>query len=151
MRRAMTKQQLEDKCFMEPNTGCWLWPGLAPYGPVKRSLRLFKGIIHPGGVNNHIRHSCDTPACINPDHLTLGTRGENMDDMFRRGRAATHISSQRKQKTHCKSGHEFTPENIMIEIDGKWRKRKCRACKAISCAKYLAKLKSGEEPATGSM
>ncbi len=33
-----------------------------------------------------IRHSCDTPSCINPEHLLVGTPKENMEDRGRRER-----------------------------------------------------------------
>lgn len=33
-----------------------------------------------------IRHHCDNPRCCNPHHLTPGTRRENMQDMYQRGR-----------------------------------------------------------------
>ena len=33
-----------------------------------------------------IRHKCDNPACINPEHLIVGTQGENIKDMFDRNR-----------------------------------------------------------------
>lgn len=34
-----------------------------------------------------VLHSCDTPLCVNPDHLRVGTHVDNMADMKARGRA----------------------------------------------------------------
>ena len=36
--------------------------------------------------NQEVMHSCDVRACINPDHLSYGTRKENMQDASRKGR-----------------------------------------------------------------
>ncbi len=33
-----------------------------------------------------VLHRCDTPACINPDHLFLGTRHDNNLDRDKKGR-----------------------------------------------------------------
>jgi hypothetical protein len=33
-----------------------------------------------------VRHTCHNPACINPDHLVLGTWQDNMDDKMRAGK-----------------------------------------------------------------
>jgi hypothetical protein len=49
------------------------------------SFRIYKGPI-PAGMK--IRHTCDNPGCINPDHLIPGTQKQNMEDMVSRGRAA---------------------------------------------------------------
>jgi hypothetical protein len=34
-----------------------------------------------------IMHTCDTPACINPEHLKCGAQADNVHDMIRKGRA----------------------------------------------------------------
>lgn len=36
-----------------------------------------------------IRHTCDNPRCINPDHLIPGTQIDNIADRVLRGRSAT--------------------------------------------------------------
>lgn len=42
-----------------------------------------------------VRHTCDNPRCINPDHLELGTHSDNMEDMKSRGRQAVGESQGR--------------------------------------------------------
>lgn len=81
----------------EPNTGCWLWSGAASsqgYPQVSVSgvrrvgthvaLEIFKGSYVPKGMM--ACHKCDTPSCVNPDHLFVGTHQDNMDDMNAKGR-----------------------------------------------------------------
>ncbi len=38
---------------------------------------------------------------------------------------------KRRARTHCKNGHEFTPENTRVERDGKYWRRVCRKCHAL--------------------
>jgi hypothetical protein len=34
-----------------------------------------------------VRHKCDNPACLNPEHLELGTQTDNVADMYKRNRS----------------------------------------------------------------
>jgi hypothetical protein len=46
-----------------------------------------KGITLNEIVGKVVRHTCDNPPCIEPEHLLLGTQADNMRDMAERGRA----------------------------------------------------------------
>jgi hypothetical protein len=59
--------------------------------------RVFKGDILPGNV---IRHTCDNPKCINPDHLLQGTHADNVADRVARGRSAIGEQNGRSKLTN---------------------------------------------------
>jgi len=67
-----------------------------------------------------VMHTCDLPRCCNPDHVKLGTYKENSRDASLKGR------SDRQWQTHCKRGHEFTPENTTFSRGHAGRQ--CRTC-----------------------
>lgn len=39
-------------------------------------------------VGEVVRHTCDNPRCINPEHLIIGTHQDNINDKVRRNRQA---------------------------------------------------------------
>jgi len=65
-------------------------------------------------------HTCDNPACCEPNHLFVGTQSDNVKDSAQKRR---HHNSR---KTHCPHGHEYTEENTYLSTDG--RHRQCRKC-----------------------
>jgi hypothetical protein len=80
----------------EPTTGCWLWylaTNDAGYGSfrvngktVLAHRKFFERTKGPIPNGFHVCHKCDTPQCVNPDHLFLGTASDNMRDMHKKGR-----------------------------------------------------------------
>lgn len=81
--------------------GCWLWMGgrnAKGYG----KIGVYDGsgvmseayahrtcwVLHNGPVpaGRIVRHTCDNPPCVNPDHLETGTYTDNNNDSVRRGR-----------------------------------------------------------------
>lgn len=82
---------------VERTDECWLWkPSVARgvYGKLQRDdgiqvgAHRFSYELHQGPIATglHVLHRCDNPPCVNPDHLFLGTREENMQDMLSKGR-----------------------------------------------------------------
>lgn len=79
-------------------SGCWLWLGAVDgkgYGKLGQHGRNFIAAhrlfytFHVGPITGglHVLHKCDTPLCVNPTHLRLGTHQENMKDMQAKGRS----------------------------------------------------------------
>lgn len=114
---------------------CWLWTGSKSplgYGGFRvggRAGRLvpahrfaYELLVGPIPEGLFLDHLCRNPPCVNPAHLEPVTHAENV----RRG---VSPAAMRARQTHCKRGHEFTPENtIAVKRNGK---RKCRQCRDI--------------------
>lgn len=89
------KQRLESKIFVD-NKDCWLWQAGkfdSGYGQMhyegknqlahRASYQMYKGPIPEGLV---VMHSCDVRLCVNPNHLSVGTQKDNIQDCRDKGR-----------------------------------------------------------------
>lgn len=145
------KQAARYESLIDKSGDCWVWLGY------RWSFYKEKGAGHGGffyqgkmrgahriaialnTVGNYIAddsqalHTCDTPYCVNPSHLYIGTHIDNMRDVVVRKR---HKS---RNKTHCKRGHLLSSDNLHPSS----KTRSCRKCTTIRQRKYDAKRRHG--------
>lgn len=78
-----------------PLDDCWIWQGFlnaSGYGSFntqdqpRLAHRLSWALAYAPPGEMFVCHKCDTPVCINPSHLFLGTPKDNIQDMMRKGR-----------------------------------------------------------------
>ena len=130
------EERFEPKFIPEPNSGCWLWTALRDrdgYGLFRirahdREQRAHRVSFahHRGAIRDGMQldHRCRTRCCVNPWHLEPVTPRENSL------RSAVSLAAVNAAKTHCKRGHEFTPENTR-RFGPEGRNRSCRICQRM--------------------
>ena len=116
--RPTLAERLERNIEYDTNGGCWLWSRSTfhgGYGQIRRngtkigehasrlSWEQYRGPVPKGLL---VLHRCDVPACINPEHLFLGTHEINMADMVEKGRALRGTRNPKAKLT----------ENLVREI-----------------------------------
>jgi hypothetical protein len=134
---------IKTKIVIDQVKGCWLWQGFIQ--PVRMTDRGFAvggyGSIGYRGRNwavhrvmwtiHHgtqpkkmdVCHDCDVRHCCNPDHLWLGTRSQNLQDMANKGRGPC---GRKAAKTVCVRGHDLSGDNVLLTNNG--RRRGCKTC-----------------------
>ena len=127
---ALLPDNVLSKIHSMPEVGCWLWTAATTngYGVVQINGKLqrahrvvYEALIGKIPEGLEIDHLCRNRSCVNPAHMEPVTGRENIA----RGESKSAIHSR---QTHCKAGHEFTPENTYLRKRGHKTERFCREC-----------------------
>ncbi len=88
----------DEKYIPVTESGCWIWVGGEfnnGYGwfSVNGKKKLAHRVSYELYIGNipdqlHVLHRCDTPLCVNPDHLFVGTNADNMVDKKNKNRCS---------------------------------------------------------------
>lgn len=123
---------------------CWLWnagKNYKDYGNFSVTIEnktktyrahrfIYEYINGPIAEGMLVCHSCDTPRCVNPDHLWLGSVSDNAMDCVNKKRHGM------AKKTHCPRGHEYTKDNTYFRANRARPSRECRQCRRIKNQEY---------------
>jgi hypothetical protein len=141
--------------------GCWLWTAdkTAGYGRfwfngrLARANRVAWELTHgPIPDGQWVLHRCDTPACVNPDHLFLGTHNDNVADMVAKGRHprgdknGSHLHPEGRARGEAHGWSKLTAQavqEIRARIRGGASQRAVGAAFGI-CHQHVSKIVSGE-------
>lgn len=94
--REEIKQLLLSGLDIKSDNSCWLWTKggtKAGYGQIRFNYRIrythvisYKLFVKDFEEDLCVLHKCDVRACCNPQHLFLGTKAMNTEDMIAKGR-----------------------------------------------------------------
>lgn len=129
-----TSKRFWDKVDKAALDGHWLWTasrdplGYGRFGSkhLKDTLAhriAYEYMVGPIPAGMTIDHLCRVPSCVNPEHLEVVTAIENTRRMF----------AARVPASACRRGHEFTPDNTIIQSSGA---RQCRTCHARAVRRH---------------
>ena len=96
----LTEKQIKNfwkKVDIRGEEDCWEWSGAKARGYGQVSLNSKNQYAHRisaylAGMSLDglfVCHTCDTPVCVNPNHLFVGSALDNMRDMARKGRGSS--------------------------------------------------------------
>jgi len=127
------------------STPCWIWTGNVRAdgygqthykGKVSKPHRVFyQELVGPIPEGLTIDHLCRVKLCVNPDHLEPVSAAENLHRQFLAG---VGLPAYLAQRSACKHGHTFTPENTRIRTGGS---RICKTCHRLNARRLRGAVK----------
>lgn len=100
----MTESEFWQRANCAGPESCWLWSstvGGNGYGQVfwggklQQAHRVAWALVHGGHMpQGCVLHICDTPLCVNPAHLQMGSRRENNADRDAKRRSRRDASGR---------------------------------------------------------
>jgi hypothetical protein len=132
-------ERFQEKIAPDAESGCHIWQGgknkkgYGTFGVTPKNIVLahrfawerVNGAI-PAGL--FVLHRCDTPSCVNPDHLFLGTAAENTADMAQ------------KWRTRSKLG----PEDVLTILHSPESNRQLARRYGLKSHKSISNIKNGK-------
>lgn len=122
------KRRLINGSVRHPKSNCWFWirsistmgyGQLTVDGRTRFAHRIsYKLFLNKSLGELHVCHRCDNPRCINPEHLFLGTRSDNMQDASKKGRINNPIISLPGEKNPMSKLKVEDVEEIKIRCNG---------------------------------
>ncbi len=125
------------KFIEKTESDCWLYTGFKnnqgygrfgiSAGQCVNAHRVAWTIVNgPIPINHFVCHTCDNPSCVNPSHLFVGTRQDNINDMMNKKRSRHFqknsyygvVWEDRKNNGHTKKGRWRS----VIYTNGKMKK-----------------------------
>ena len=124
-------QRFHEKYICNLQTGCWEWRAskhkdgygqIGVDGRIELAHRVSYRLHYGETPSDYLRHTCDNPSCVNPQHLVPGNQSQNMEDRKARGRDGAYRipAIDRRSRFQRPSLADRFREKFAVSADGCW-------------------------------
>lgn len=143
-----------EKVQIVSESGCWIWTGSigkAGYGTFNagggtyKSAHRWSYLHYKGKIPEKmdVCHKCDVRSCVNPHHLFIGTRRDNMIDASQKGRISRK-GGNRGEFHHLSKLNEMAVRQIRSEYTGSYGQLKQLAARFSVSSNTILRAFNGE-------